>query len=186
MTKHRSAAALALAAVILILSAIPLLYSCEKRTEQGNLDYQTYPISIYGKLTYDKNEYTVDLNIEDEKNMSAKFDSPSSMRGITFLLKVGVPSVACGDTEIPIPDGNYLISNGVLLIINIFSLNNEHLSGISLEEIDGITYNAAKYSYDRYEVIVYTLKGNEKPVMFSMTTGAHELKFTVLPDKVQN
>lgn len=187
MSKHRSSAVLITMIAILILSAIQsMLSSCERRKETNSLDYQKYPINIYGKLTYDKKEYIISANIKDEKNISIIFDSPFEMEGVEFLLSDGMPEIAYGDIKIPINDTDYILSNSILSLIKIFSLDQERISDISLEEINGVTYNISKYSYDGYKVSVYTLKGNPTPVMFKLLSESHELIFEVLPDKAQN
>lgn len=185
MKKYRSV--IILLAAILTLSAIPFLFSsCEKQKETGNLDYQTYPMSMYGKLIYDSNEYIVTVEIIDKENISVLFEAPSDMSGIKFILNNGEPEIIYQDIQIPIKSSDYIVSNGVLSLVKIFSLDKEHLSGIFLEEANGVIYNTSKYSYDGYEVTVYTLKGNSYPVMFKLSAGTHELEFTILPDKSQN
>lgn len=175
----------------LLLPVLCFLLCCCAGTS-GNcrdINYQKYPLNMRGLLTYDENEYTVDISVEKSGDIEITVLLPERLKGAVFSLRDGICSFDFAGVGSRIDDGGYSAAQGIYLSAAMFSLSADQFSGSEIVTDNGVRYSSAEYRINTDlvagSVRIFTQRGLDFPDMIKAELNGHVLSF-VFSDRDQN
>ena len=153
-----------------------------------DINYQKYPLDVSGVLTYDGNEYSVDVSVPESGDIEITVLLPERLKGAAFSLRDGICSFNFAGVGSELDDGGYSASSGILLSAEMFALTADAFAGSEVITENGVRYCAAEYKVDSEHasgtVRVFTQSGLSFPEKITAELNGHSLSFVFAKENI--